>query len=41
MKYEISDLLNDKYKYGLTLLRIHKKINKGIIPLLLMKITVT
>ena len=25
MKYELSDLLNDKYKYGLTLLRMHGK----------------
>ena len=41
MKYEIIDLLNDKYKYGLTILRVHKKINKTIIPLLLMKITVS
>ena len=41
MKYEIIDLLNDKYKYGLTILRVHKKINKGIIPLLLMKITIS
>ena len=40
MKYEISDILNDKYKYGLTLLRIHKKANKGVLPFLILKISI-
>ena len=39
MKYEIWDLLNDKYKYGLTKLRIHKKVNKAIIPILILKLS--
>ena len=39
MKYEISDLLNDKYKYGLTKLRMHKKVNKAIIPILILKLS--
>ena len=41
MKYEISDLLNEKYKYGLTLLRIHNKANKGIIATLILKISMS
>ena len=40
MKYEISDILNDKYKYGLTMLRMHKKANKGVLPFLIFKISV-
>ena len=40
MKYEISDILNDKYKYGLTMLRMHKKANKGVLPFLILKISV-
>ena len=38
MKYEISDLLNEKYKYGLTMLRMHKKADKGILFLLIFKL---
>ena len=37
MKYELSDILNDKYKLGLNILRIHKKANKGILNFLIMK----
>ena len=40
MKYETSDLLNESYKFGLTLLRIHKKASKGIISFLIMKLTI-
>ena len=40
MKYEISDILNEKNKYGLTLLRIHKKADKGLTPLLILKLSV-
>ena len=40
MKYELSDLLNDKYKYGLTLLRMHGKANKNILSFLIMKIII-
>ena len=37
MKYEISDILNEQNKYGLTLLRIHKKADKGVRPYLILK----
>ena len=40
MKYEVPDLLNEKYRYGLTLLRMHKKANKGISFLLIFKLSV-
>ena len=40
MKYEISDILNDRYKYGLTMLRMHKKANKGILSYLILKISI-
>ena len=39
MKYEISDILNEKNKYGLTLLRIHKKADKGVTPYLILKLS--
>ena len=37
MKYEISDIINDKYIYGLTVLRIHNKVNKNVIYKILFK----
>ena len=37
MKYEISDILNEKYKYGYTILRVHKKANIGILGILISK----
>ena len=41
MKYEISDLLDDKYKYGLTILRMHGKANKShLLPYIIMKIII-
>lgn len=41
MKYEISDVINDKYIYGLTILRIHKKIDKSLIFRMILKIPIT
>jgi len=38
MKYEISDIIQNKYIYGLTILRIHKKANKGVILKMVLKI---
>ena len=40
MKYEISDVINDKYIYGLTILRVHKKINKSVIYRMILKIPI-
>ena len=42
MKYEpaLSDILNDKNKYNLTILRMNKKTNKGILFYLIMKISI-
>ena len=40
MKYDISDLLNNKNSLGYTMLRIHKKANKGVLALLILKQTV-
>ena len=42
MKYEpgLSDILNDKNKYNLTILRMNKKANKGILFYLIMKISI-
>ena len=40
MKYEISDVINDKYIYGLTILRIHKKVNKSVIFRMVLKIPI-
>ena len=40
MKYEISDLLKERYKYGLSILRIHKKANKGVILFLTLKLVI-
>ena len=40
MKYEISEVINDKYIYGLTILRIHKKINKSILFRMVLKIPI-
>ena len=41
MKYEISDLLDDKYKYGLTILRMHGKANKShLLPYIIMKLII-
>ena len=37
MKYDLSNIVNDKYKFGLTILRMHKKVNKGVLPFLIMK----
>ena len=37
MKYEISDLLNNKNFLGFTMLRMHKKANKGVLSLLIFK----
>ena len=37
MKYEISEIINDKYICGSTILRIHKKVNKEIIYKMLLK----
>lgn len=41
MKYEISDLINEKYIYGLTILRIHQKVNKGVIFRMILKISIS
>ena len=41
MKYEISNILNDKNKYVLTISRMHKKVDKGILFFLLMKISIS
>ena len=41
MKYEISDVINDKYIYGLTILRIHKKIKKNIAFRMILKLPLT
>ena len=40
MKYEIYDLLNDDNKYGLTILRMHKKADKGVLINLILKLIV-
>ena len=40
MKYEISDLLNDNYKIGLAILRMHGKVNKSLLPYIIMKIII-
>ena len=40
MKFEISDLLNDKNKYALTILRMHIKANKNVLTFLIMKIMI-
>ena len=40
MKYEISDLLNDKNKYALTILRMHLKANKNVLPFLIITIMI-
>ena len=36
MKYEISDVLNEKNKYGLAMLRMHKKVGKDILSDMIM-----
>ena len=38
MKYEISDIIQSKYIYGLTILRIHQKANKRVILKIILKI---
>ena len=37
MKYEISEIINDKYTSGSTILRIHKKISKEVIDKMIIK----
>ena len=37
MKYEISEIINDKYISGSTILRIHKKISKEVIDKMIIK----
>ena len=41
MKYEISDIINEKYIYGLTILRIHKKVDKRVIYRMILKISIS
>lgn len=41
MKYEISDIINEKYIYGLTILRIHQKVDKGVIYRMILKISIS
>ena len=36
MKYEIYDMLDEKYQYGLILLRVHNKINHRLLVKLLL-----
>ena len=40
MKYEISDIIQNKYIYGLTILRIHKKADKGVTFKMILKIPI-
>ena len=42
MKYEpaLSDIMNDKNKYNLTILRMNKKANKGVLFYLIMKVSI-
>ena len=40
MKYEISDIIQNKYIYGLTILRIHKKADKGVTYKMILKIPI-
>ena len=40
MKYEISDIIQNKYIYGLTILRIHKKAYKGVTFKMILKIPI-
>ena len=40
MKYEVSDIIKNKYIYGLTILRIHKKADKGVIFKMVLKIPI-
>ena len=39
MKYEISEIINDKYTSGSTILRIHKKISKEVIDKMIIKLS--
>jgi len=41
MKYEISDIINDKYTCGSTILRIHKKIKKEVEYKIILKFSFT
>ena len=41
MKYEISDLLNEDNKNGLTMLRMHKKVDKGVLTHLILILIVS
>jgi len=41
MKYEISDIINEKNIYGLTILRIHQKVNKGVKFRMILKISIS
>ena len=40
MKYEISDILDEKNRYGLTMLRMHKKVDKGVLSNLILMLIV-
>ena len=40
MKYEVSDIIQNKYIYGLTILRIHKKADKGVIFKMVLKVPI-
>ena len=40
MKYEISDILNEKNKFGLIKLRIHKKVDNHVLSNLIIMLTI-
>ena len=40
MKYEFSDVINENYIYGLTLLRMHKKADIGVSSMMIMHICI-